>query len=449
MIRNVAGRILSRRTLLRGAGAAVALPFLEAMLPTTRRAKAADTGAPPQRFVAFYVANGMRMSAWTPTTEGAAYAMPPILESLQPIRDDVLILSGLSNLNAVAPLAGDHARGTASFLTCQTPVKGIDENIDNGVSLDQRLAQAIGGGTRFPSLELGMDGGGTAGDCDSGYSCAYLRSIAWAGPKTPLPKETSPPSVFDRLFGGGDPSLTLAQVTRRRAMRKSVLDWVMDDTTRLQARLGTSDKAKLEEYLTGVRELERGIAQEASQPQCFPGSSPKSSPDHPVRVKQMLELIALAFQCDLTRVVTFMQGNGGDGRVYDFLGMSDGHHYLSHHQQSVAKLDLLQIINTWEVEQFATLVTRLGQIQEGESRLIDNALVYFSSEIEDGDSHAHTNMPVLLAGRGGGAVKSGRHMRVAAGEPVANLFTSVMSAWGAEAPPFGADGTGPLDGLAG
>ncbi|MEZ4264907.1 MAG: DUF1552 domain-containing protein [Myxococcota bacterium] len=353
-------RTLSRRTLLRGAGAAVALPFLEAMLPRTRRARAADALAPPKRFVAFYVPNGVRLSAWTPTTEGAGYALPPILQPLQSVRDDLLVLTGLTNVNAVAPLAGDHARGTAAFLTCEPPLKGIDENINNGISLDQRLAQALGGATRFPSLELGVDAGGTAGDCDAGYSCAYLRTIAWAGPKTPLPKETSPPSVFDRLFGGVDLTLTQEQVARRRAQRKSVLDWVMDDTTRLQARLGASDTAKLEEYLTGIRELEIGIEKEATLTQCFPGARPTVGIDHATRVTQLLELIVLAFQCDLTRIATFMIGNGGDGRVYDFLGISDGHHYLSHHQGDPQKLDFIQTINTWEVTQFAGLLQRLS-----------------------------------------------------------------------------------------
>lgn len=438
-------RPISRRTLLRGAGAAVALPFLEAMLPRRARAAAAD----PQRFVGFFVPNGIRMSAWTPATEGSGYALTPMLQPLAPVRDDVLVISGLANLNASVPLAGDHARGTGAFLTCRTPDKGIDENIQNGISLDQRLAQAIGDATRFRSIELGSDSGGTAGDCDSGYGCAYVRSIAWAGPKTPLPKEVNPSSVFDRLFGGVDQSLTLAQVARRRAQRKSVLDWVMDDTARLQARLGASDTAKLEEYLTAIRELEQGIAKEASQPQCFPGPKPLPPTDFQTQTRQLLELIALAFQCDLTRVATFMLGNGGSDRVHDFLGLSDGHHYLSHHQQDPGKLDALQAIGTWEVAQFAWLVERLGQLTEGDKRLIDNTLVYFSSEIEDGDTHAHYNLPVLVGGHGGGAVKPGRHLRHAAGQPMANLFVSVLGAMGVGDASFGADSTGPLAGVAG
>jgi len=440
---------LSRRTMLRGLGTLVALPLLESMLPTTARAQ--SMGA-PKRLVAFYVACGINMSQWTPAATGPGYALSPTLlplgdyKGLSSIQDDVLVVSGLSNRPARPDGPGDHASGTGAFITASHPFKTNGADIKNGISMDQVLANALRGQTQFPSLELGIDGGGSGGDCDSGYSCAYARNIAWASATQPLAKETNPQSLFDRLFAGQDPNATAAALARRKRLKQSVLDAVMADANSLQSRLGGTDKRKLDEYLTGVRELETRIQSE--QPSsCLPAGRPPAWTDIRDHTTQMLDLIAFAFQCDLTRVATFMLQNAGSGYVYRFLNLTDGHHTLSHHAGDPAKLAALATINTWEVEQYAYLLRKLKSMPEaGGGTVLDNTLVFFSSEIEDGNSHSHNNMPILVGGKGGGAFTPGRHLRFTNAPSVANLFVSMLNALGAPVSSFG-DSTGPLAGV--
>ncbi|MFT7623619.1 MAG: hypothetical protein ACI9WU_002802 [Myxococcota bacterium] len=442
---------LSRRAVLRGAGAAVALPFLEIMRP--RRARADEPDVPPappaRRFVGLFVPNGIHMPDWTPAATGSDFELSPILNPLLPFQEKLLVLSGLSNFGAKASVPGDHARGTGSFLTCMPVKKTEGENIQNGVSIDQRLAQEIGQWTTFPSLELGAEGGSSIGDCDSGYSCAYTRNISWSGPATPVPKEVSPQEVFDRLFGGFDLSLTLKQVERRRLLRLSVLDFVTADAQALKLKLGQADRNKLEEYLDGVRELEKRIEKETDAPACYPGPTPALALDPPTHVMLMMDLLALAFQCDLTRVATFMFGNGGSGRVHSHLGLTDGHHYLSHHAGDPAKHVALAQIATWEVSMMAYLVEKLDGIQEADGTALDNSIVFLSSDIEDGNTHQHTNLPVVVAGSGGGAFETGKHLTYADNEPLANLFVSTLNALDVPDQTFGMDGTKPLSGLTG
>ncbi len=447
---------LSRRTLLRGLGTALALPTLEAMLPASARAQAM---AQPRRFVGFYVPCGIRMNRWTPAATGASYTLSSILQPLgawngQPsLQADTLVLSGLANRPARPDGPGDHASGTGAFLTAAHPFKTNGANISNGISFDQVLANAWRGQTRFASLELGIDGGGATGDCDSGYSCAYARNIAWASATQPLAKETSPQAVFDRLFAGVDPTQTAAAVAKRKRYKQSVLDAVKEDAAALQPRLGATDKRKVDEYLTGVRELEVQLA--AEQPSsCSPGARPGAWTDLRDKTDQMLDLIAFAFQCDLTRSVTFMLQNAGSGYVHRFLtvggaAITEGHHSLSHHGGNAAKNDALEAIGRWEVEQFAKLARKLKALQEPDgTSVLDQSALFFSSEIEDGDSHSHFNMPVLVAGKGGGSLRVGQHLRYADQPSVANLFVGLGQALGAPVTAFG-DSTGVLPGLRG
>jgi hypothetical protein len=321
-------------------------------------------------------------------------------------------------------------------------------DIQNGVSLDQVIAGQVGAATRFASLELGLEGGSAAGGCDSGYSCAYARNIAWAGPSSPLPKVTSPRVAFDRLFAGYDPAATQAQIEERIARDRSVLDYSLDQATSLRGKLGRTDQGKLDEYLTAVRELEMRLDDPAVT--CTPGAAPGDDPDVRVRVQNMLDLVALAYQCDLTRVVTFMLGNAGSNRTYPFLDIPDAHHEISHHQDDPAKIAKLQTIDTWEVEQLAYLLGKLKAMTDVDGTpVLDSTCVFFSSEIEDGNSHSHYNMPIVVAGKAGGAFKTGRHVVYDGDPPVANLFLSILGAFGVGAPTFGDDGTAPLAGLAG
>lgn len=432
----------TRRAFLRGAGVALALPALPSLFATSAR----SDDAPPVRLIFWYVANGIHMPAWTPSTTGRDYDLPLILEPLAPIQHQVSVLTGLTNMAGRFSLPGDHARGTGCFLTCERPEHTADANIRNGISIDQVAAQATEGATPYPSIQLGLESGGSTGNCDSGYSCAYTRNISWADDRTPLPKMHDPRVVFDRLFGGmeeADPELA----ERRRALRLSVLDAVADDARRLQQRAGASDRQKLDQYLTGVRDVERRIESMDAGVCDVPGR-PESGLDLPERALAMNDLMAMAVQCDLTRFVSYMFANGGSGRSHTWIdGASGNHHGISHHQNNPAEHRKLERINRWEVSVFADFLQRLQAMPEGEEgTVLDNTLVLFGSEISDGNRHNHDDLPVLLAGGGGGAVQPGHH-RVYADEPIADLYLAMLQAVGVTRSAFGMDGTRPLSGL--
>lgn len=432
---------LSRRTLLRGAGAALALPLLEQMLPA--RAWAAQP--PPVRLLAFYVPNGMRMSAWTPSQTGSNYTMSKILQPLQPLRNELLVLSGLANTPANPNGNGAHAYGTSGFLSCTSVKRTGDVDVRAGITVDQVAATHLKGTTPFSSWELGTDGGNNAGACDVTLSCAYTRTISWSSPTSPRAKEVDPRAAFERLFGDDG---TPEQASRRRALRLSVLDAVGEDTRRLKARLGTTDGQRLDEYLTGIRELEQRISAQASNVQCDASGFAVSGDGFVQRTAAFLDLMVLAFKCDLTRVITFMLGNGQSYRVFDFLGLNSPHHAYSHHKNEQANLAALETIGIWELQQFAALLGKLAASKEPDgSSLLDNALVLFGSELADPQSHQYVNLPILLAGRGGGAIKPGRHIQYSGGEPLANLHISLLQALGYPAQTFGDNGYRPLPGL--
>lgn len=431
----------SRRAFLGGAGVMLALPALE-IFGRRRGARAAE-GDKPTRLVFVYAPNGMHMPSWRPATEGASWSSP-ILDELGDMKAHALVISGLQNLPGRPEGAGDHGAGTGAFLTCRSVRKTEGDDIQNGISVDQVAAGVLGQHTRYPSLELGLEGGAALGGCDSGYSCAYTRNIAWAGERTPLPKITNPRVVFDRLFAGFDPRETAEVRERRQRHRKSVLDWVRTDANGLSARVGAADRQKLDEYLTGVREIELRLDAGAGST-CEPGAVPSESFDMEAHVAMMGDLLVTAFRCDLTRVATFMLANAGTGRSYTFVDptVTGGHHDLSHHQDDPENFRKLEIIDRWEVRKVAELARRLHAEKDadGES-LLDRTILYMSSEISDGNSHTHTDMPVFLLGRGGGAVTPGHIRREA--QPMANLFITLLGAVGVEVASFGDDGTGPL-----
>jgi hypothetical protein len=440
---------LSRRTMLRGFGTSLALPWLEAMTPRQAFAQAAT----PKRFLAFYIPCGIRMNRWTPATTGAGFALTPILTPLgaitagASIQGDVNVITGLSNRPARPDGPGDHASGTGAFITARHPFKTEAANIRNGISLDQVFANAWRGQTRFASLETGTDGGGSSGNCDSGYSCAYARNISWASETQPLAKETNPLSLFDRLFGGLDPNQSAIAVEKRKRLKQSVLDAVKADADALAPKLGKTDQRKLDEYQTGVRELERRVQAEMPAAVCSPGARPTAPTNLESRTRVMLDMLVWAFRCDVTRSATFMLQNAGSGYVHSQLGLTDGHHSYSHHGGTAANLDAIERIDRWEVEQFAYLVRQLKAAPDvGGSNVLANSLVFFSSEIEDGDSHSHDNMPILVAGGAAGRVQGGRHLRFTGAPPVANLFLSITDALGAPQTSFG-DSTGLLPGF--
>jgi hypothetical protein len=423
----------TRRTFLRGAGAALALPFLESSL--TRSAWASSHSA-VKRLLVFYVPNGIQTQWWTPDAEGADFDIKPILTPLTHLRQRIRLVSGLRNDPAKPDGPGDHAGGTGSFLTAAHCYKTDGANIRNGISIDQRIAQAVGGDHRYASIVTASEGGGNTGGCDSGYSCAYTHNISWISETQPAARESRPRILFNRLFGGDQAGLSDAERARRNAQRSSVLDFVLDDAQRLQAKLGVSDRHKLDEYLTGVRELERQITLGVGA-QCASGSAPENVADLPTKVRQMLDLIVLGLQCDLSPVVTYMLGNAGSNRPMPWLNIAEGHHSISHHQDDPDRLDMLRRIATWEMEQVAYLLDRMAATPDVDGSLLDNTLVLFSSEIEDGHRHRHTNLPVLLAGGEGLGVQQGLHQRVDPSTPIANLFVGLAHAMGVPIDSFG------------
>jgi hypothetical protein len=441
---------LPRRTFLKGLGTLVALPMLEAMLPPAKLLAAGTSAAAalPRRMAFIYIPNGANMEDWTPTSVGADYELPYILQPLAPLKADFQVLSGLAHDKARphGDGPGDHARASATFLTgCQArKTKGADIKV--GVSVDQIAAERAGKFTRLPSLELSSDKGRIAGECDSGYSCAYQFNLSWKTESTPMPPEMDPRLVFDRLFSNGIEGETEENRAKRDLYDKSILDYVTEDAGRLKAKLGYTDQHKLDEYLTAVRELEQRIRQAekfaATQPDFVrPTGIPKQYED---QLKLMYDLMALAFQSDTTRIATFITAHDGDDRPYPFIGVSDGHHTLSHHQNDPVKKEKIAKINRFHMEQFARFLGRLKSVKEGEGTLLDNSMIVYGGAIGDGNRHNHDNLPVLLAGKGGGTLHPGRHLKLEKETPMTNLYLSLLDRMGVPAQRIG-DSTGKLE----
>jgi hypothetical protein len=441
---------ISRRTVLKGLGACVALPWLEAMLPRT--AFGAPATAPPLRTAFIYVPNGKNMAAWTPDDEGAGYEMKPTMEPLRALKDDFLVLTGLT-ADKARPHGdgpGDHARAMSAWLTGRQARKTDGADIRIGISADQVAANAVGQATRFPSLEIGCEGGKNAGGCDSGYSCAYSSNLSWRGEATPNPKEINPKLLFDRLFSTapkGD-----GNAARSDRYKQSVLDFVAEDAKTLESTLGSTDQRKMDEYLTGVRELELRIAK--APPAAEVGANKIDRPtgiprDYQEHNRLMADLLALAFQADLTRIATFVYANDGSNRSYkDDLNFGEGHHDLSHHQGNAEKLAKIQKINAFHISQFAYLLGKLKAVKEGDKTLLDSCMIAYGSGISDGNRHNHDDLPILLAGRAGGSIKPGRHVKYAKETPLTNLYMSMLDRMGVKVDAFG-DSKGRLDGLEG
>jgi len=447
---------LPRRTFLRGLGATIALPMLDAMLPATRALAGAAAGTKaPVRMAFMFVPNGAHMPDWTPAVEGADFELPYILQPLQPHKNEVLVLSGLTQDRGRAngDGGGDHARSAGSWLTSAQPLKSEGSQIRVGISADQIAASVIGKETRFASLELGLEPGRQAGKCDTGYSCAYSNNISWRNESTPMTREINPRMVFERLFANEIPGERGESQQRRARYKKSILDFVLEDAKTLSGKVGGRDKQKLDEYLTAIREIELRVdsAQKmvaAANPSVaagyeIPEGIPESYEEH---AKLMCDMMVLAFQADVTRVCTFMLANEGSNRSYRNVGVNDGHHSLSHHQGDKAKHAKIRDINRFHMRQFAYVLNKLKAIPEGDGTLLDNSMIVYGSGLADGDRHDHDNLPLLLAGRGGGTILPGRHIRYSSETPMANLLVSMLDRVGAPTANFG-DSTGALRGL--
>jgi Protein of unknown function (DUF1552) len=445
------GKHLPRRHFIRGLGAAIALPMLDSMVPTAfgQAAKAAARKAPPLRLSFVYVPNGIVMKNWTPAADGAAFELPGILQPLAPFRNQSMVISGLINhqANALGDGGGDHARAGASFLTGTHPKKTGGTDLFAGISADQVAAQQIGQGTRLPSLEIGLDDNRVVGHCDSGYSCAYTNSIAWRGPSTPLPPETNPRLLFERLFGDFDPSVSAETRARRANYRKSILDSAREETRKLLGQVGPADRHKLDEYLTTIRDLEKRIEQaETIAPAVRPDiDKPSGIPsDFSEHARLMYDLQALAFQADLTRVATMVVGREGSVRTYEQIGVSDPHHPLSHHRSRPEALAKLTKINTYHVELFAHFLHRLQSTKDGDGTLLDHSMIVYGCGISDSNRHTHENLPVLVAGGGNGTLKGDRHVKVVENTPITNLYLSLLDRMEVRADKLG-DSTGKLE----
>ena len=440
-------RHLSRRAVLRGLGATVALPMLDAMRP----AFAGSLPARPLRLAFAYVPNGVILPDWTPRGEGGEFALSRILKPLEPYREELLVISGLAhhNANALGDGPGDHARAGACFLTGVHPRKTAGADIQNGVSCDQVAAQAVGGETRLPSLELGCEESRTVGNCDSGYSCAYTNSISWRSATAPMPPEMNPRSVFERLFGVEDVPLSPEARARRAQQRKSILDLVGERTRQLVTGLGPSDRRKMDEYLYAIREIERRLERAEKEGEAVPPGVEKPSgipatfADY---VKMMFDLQVVAFQADLTRVTTMMFGREGSLQSYPEIGVPDSHHPLTHHRGNPEFVEKVTRINAFHLELFAHFVERLKATPDGDGSLLDHAMVVYGSAISDGDRHTHNDLPVLLVGRGAGG-RSGRHLVYAKDTPLTNLYLTLLDRMGVRPEAIG-DSTGKLEHLA-
>jgi hypothetical protein len=439
-------RTISRRAALRGAGVALGLPWLEAMTPAFG---ATPQSAVPLRLAVLYMANGVNTSRWTPEGKGSDYRLSPTLEPLSDLKNQVTVVSNL--WNAAADTGDGHYVKESSLLTCTTISKtlGVDINM-HGVSMDQVAAQRIGDQTPLPSIELGIEPEATGVDTNVGYTRVYGCHIAWSSPTTPLARETNPRSVFERLFRAAGP---------RGSSEKEdtlLLDRVIGQAKEMRSQVGTADQKRLDEYLSVVRSLETRL-ERASDPKrnnwkprapLTSASKPTDSPqNHAEHVRLMLDMIALGFQSDTTRIATFMFGNAVSGVNFRFLeGVTDSHHEVSHHSNNPDKLRQYALINRWHIEQYAYLLRKLRDMKEGEQSVLDNSMILFGSALSDGNSHNPHKLPLVLAGRAGGRLTTGQHLVYSDDTPAANLYFSMLQAFGTPVPRF-ADSTGPLPGL--
>jgi hypothetical protein len=444
-------RHLPRRLFLKGIGAAIALPALDAMTPAFA-ASSLGMGGKPTRLAFTYVPNGVTMANWTPGGEGPGFEFSRILKPLEPFRDETLVLSGLAHRNgaALGDGAGDHARAAASYLTGVHPRKTAGADIQNGISVDQIAARQFAGETRFPSLELGCDDSRTIGNCDSGYSCAYTNSLAWRGPATPMPPETNPRLVFERLFGDIDTSLPPATRARRLLYRRSILDLVTDRTSALMREVGPSDQRKLDEYLSSIREIERRIERAEKDLTGItpmidkPSGIPVEYADY---VNLMFDLQIVALQTDSTRVVTMMMGREGSLRTYPEIGVPDPHHPLTHHRGNPEWIEKVTKVNTMHMELFGGFVRKLRETPDGDGTLLDHSILVYGSGLSDGNKHTHDDLPVLVVGRGGD-LRLGRHVVYPKDTPMTNLYLTLLDRMGVRAEQIG-DSTGEIEHLTG
>ncbi|MFN0110360.1 MAG: DUF1552 domain-containing protein [Blastocatellia bacterium] len=438
---------LPRRTFLKGMGTAIALPMLDAMTPALAAVPKA-----PVRLAFLYVPNGVvNIDWWRPKGEGKGFEFSRLMKPLEPLREDIFALSGLddNNGNALGDGPGDHGRAGASFLSGVHCKKTAGADILAGISADQVAAQALASQTRFASLELGCEDSRTVGNCDSGYSCAYTNSISWRTPTTPNPPEINPRMAFERLFGTADLSLSAEVRARRATYRKSILDMVREDTQKLTGTLGANDRRKVDEYLYAVREIEQRIEKAEKENREItpafdkPAGIPTTFNEY---VKLMCDIQMTAVQTDLTRVSTLMFAREGSMRVYPEIGINDPHHPLTHHRGIADWIEKVAQINTYHVKLLAEYLQRLKATKEGDSNLLDNSMIVYGAGISDGNKHNHEDLPIILAGRGGGALKPGRHIFFKPGKPMTDLYLTLLDRMGVRPEKIG-DSKGRFDHL--
>jgi hypothetical protein len=422
---------LDRRTVLRGLGASLALPLLDGMIPalTAQNRTAAQS---INRLGIVYLPNGIRMEHWTPAAEGSGFELTPILEPLRAHRGRLTVISGLTQNNG-AQSTGFHARASTKFLTGVVPKFTQGSEVEAGVSMDQIAARELGQHTQLASLELALESGESgAGSCDVGFSCTYTSTISWSAAGTPLPMEYNPRAVFERLFGDTTTTDSAARLARIRDNR-SVLDSVTEKIARLQRRFGPGDSAKLDQYLEAIRDVERRIQKSEEQSSRElplleqPVGVPVSFMDH---AQLMYDLQVLAYQSDLTRVITFMIGREFSGRSYPEVGAPDAHHPTSHHQNDRTKLAQLTKINTYHALLFSEFLDKLASTKEGDGTLLDHSMIVYGAGMSDGNAHSNRNLPILLAGGGAGRLEGGRHLRYAEDTPLSNLHITLLDKLG-------------------
>jgi hypothetical protein len=443
----VTRKSLARRTFLRGMGTALALPFLDAMVPALGRGS--SVGVRPVRLGFVYVPCGIIMEHWTPSAEGAGFEFPSIMKPLEPLRDKLNVFTGLAQHqgDALGDGAGDHARAGATWLTGAHPKKTEGADIHAGISADQIAAREFGKSTQLSSLEIGLEQPTLAGGCDSGYSCAYTNTISWRSPTSPNPMEVNPRNVFERLFGDGESTSPEARLAALKEQR-SILDYIAGDIDRMETNLGPSDRGKLSDYLDSIRDVERRIEKAEQQNATMkipvmerPPSAPEQFIDH---AHLMMDMMVIAYQTDMTRVVSFMVAREGSTRSYREIGISDGHHPLTHHMHDQEKIDKVRQINTYHVETYSYLLKKLAETPDGDGSLLDHSLILYGSSISDGNAHTHHDLPLVLAGSANGKLNTGRHLRYPKMTPMNNLLLSMLDMAGVPLPDKLGDSTGEM-----